>query len=135
MHQQLIIKRAIYDMMLSHLTADYPDEGCGLLAGENGCVSHLYQIENELHSPTLYQMNPTQQLAAMLDAETQGLELLAAYHSHPAGTPEPSATDIAQAYYPELVQVIVSFGEREAPVSRGFLIISGEISEISLKIE
>jgi proteasome lid subunit RPN8/RPN11 len=104
----LILSEQHYAALLAHAEADLPNEACGLLAGTGGRVCQVYPAENSLHSPTAYEMNPAQQIAAFLDFEAAGWELSGIYHSHPAGPAEPSPTDIAQAYYPDTVYVIVS---------------------------
>lgn len=131
----LKIKRPLYQTMLAHLQAEYPREACGILAGPSGQAEHLYPIDNILRSPVAYEMDPQQQLAAMLDLESQGWQMTAIYHSHPTGPERPSPTDVAQAYYPESVYVIVSLADRENPVARGFGIENGRFHEVTLKIE
>jgi proteasome lid subunit RPN8/RPN11 len=110
----------------------YPEEGCGLLAGSNGQVSQQYPIENILHSQTAYEMDALQQVNTMLTIEAQAEDLLAIYHSHPNSPALPSETDIAQAYYPEAVTIIVSLADRAAPIMRGFQISAGLVSEVPL---
>jgi proteasome lid subunit RPN8/RPN11 len=88
--------------------AELPNEACGLLAGLGGRVYRVYPVENIRHSPTEYEMDPGQQIAAFLDLEAAGWEVSGIYHSHPAGPDRPSPTDIAQAYYPDSIYVIVS---------------------------
>lgn len=132
--------RLIYQVMLAHLQMTYPQEGCGLLAGhftqadQVARVTHLYAIENRLHSLTAYEMAPAQQLQAMLNAEAQGCDVLAAYHSHPQGRPFPSETDIAQAYYPELIHVIVSLQQRDRPAARAFRIHRESVQGVAVRI-
>ncbi len=87
-------------------------------------ISHIYFIENILQSPVAFEMNAQQQIEAMLNAEEQELELLAAYHSHPQGPQTPSITDMVKAYYPDLVQIIVSLHDRSHPTVRAFTIIN-----------
>lgn len=65
----------------------------------------------------------------MLAIENDGLELLAIYHSHPAGPARPSPSDVAQAYYPEQAQLIISLAG-EGAVVRAFRIAGGLVSEI-----
>ena len=120
--------------MLQQLQDAYPLEGCGILGGADGRVQHLYAVENLLHSPVAYEMEPLQQLRAMLDLEEAGMEMLAIYHSHPQGPQTPSPTDVAQAYYPDVVQVIVSLADCQRPTVRAFTIRDGHIDEIVLKI-
>jgi len=71
-------------------------------------------------------------LSAFLAMEAQGEELVAIYHSHPQGPPHPSPTDIAQAYYPDTVQVIVSLQDRKRPLMRAFMIKNGIVSPITI---
>lgn len=134
MAEKLVIKRSAYRAMLSQLQAVYPLEGCGLLAGNAGRVERQYPVDNALRSSTEFEMDPHQQLQAMLDLEDAGWELLAIYHSHPYGPPEPSATDVARAYYPEALQIIVSLADRERPSVRAFSVAGGQVEEVLLKI-
>ncbi len=48
-----------------------------------------------------------------------GIELLAIYHSHPTSAPVPSKTDLARAFWPDAVYLIVSLAAEE-PVVRGW---------------
>ena len=131
----LTIERPFLNQMLDHLQACYPQEGCGLLAGNmHGRVTAVYPIENILHSPTAYQMNPHQQIQAMLALEAAGWQLLAIYHSHPQGPERPSPTDIAQAYYPEAATLIISMQQPEAPVLKAFKIVGQLVTDQEMKI-
>lgn len=136
---QLWLSRPHYQTILTQLQAVYPLEGCGLLAGDCtaegiGRVSKVYPTANTLASSTAYWMEPAALLSALLDIEAQDLRLLAIYHSHPQSAAAPSATDIAQAYYPEALQVIVSLQERTRPQARAFLIRESQADEIPLHI-
>ena len=71
-------------------------------------------------------------LAAFLAMETQDEELLAIYHSHPQGPAHPSPTDIAQAYYPDVVQIIVSLAECKRPLIRAFTIKNGTVTPVTI---
>ena len=129
------LRQPLNQIILAHIQAAYPLEACGLLAGRGDCISHLYMIENILHSPTAFEMDPRQQIQAMIDAEDQGLELLALYHSHPTGPQTPSKTDVARAYYPELIQLIISLHEQSKPTMRAFTIVNAIVAEINLLLE
>ena len=117
--------------MIKHLQAAYPLEACGLLAGQTFVATRSYAVHNILQSPTAYEMDPLQQVRALLEIEALGDVLLAIYHSHPKGPPTPSATDVAQAYYPEAIQVIISLEAPTCPVVRAFTVIDGRVDEIS----
>lgn len=104
------------------------------MAGRPGRVTRLYHIENILHSPVAYEMNPRQQMEAMLAVEKAGLQLVAIYHSHPRGPETPSGTDVARAYYPEVAQVIVSLADRRRPVTRAFAVAGERVDELEVAI-
>jgi len=130
-----VLKRPFYNQILAHLQAEYPLEACGILAGLAGEIVHIYPIDNKLHSSTAYEMEPQQQLAAMLEIEDKGWEMTAVYHSHPQGPETPSVTDVAQAYYPDVVQLIVSLQQRSQPVMRAFTIKSGRVTELEIVVQ
>jgi proteasome lid subunit RPN8/RPN11 len=112
-----------------------PEEACGLLSGqiEEGCyrVTAVIPTTNELHSPVRYRIDPHEQIAAFNLIDAQGLELVGIYHSHPAGPPAPSPTDIAEAFYPEAVYLIWS-----APAGdwhcKAFLIQDGQVIPVMI---
>ncbi|MEM7118223.1 MAG: M67 family metallopeptidase [Chloroflexota bacterium] len=132
---QLTIPKSIYDAMIQHLLTEYPLEACGIVAGKNGRLHHHYPIHNILQSPVAYKMDPHQQIQTMLKIEDQGWELTAVYHSHPKGAAYPSETDVAQAYYPDTIQLIVSLQDVKNPQMRGYTIINGGITAVSLQIK
>lgn len=132
----LTLPRTFYEAMVDHVQAVYPQEGCGLLAGEeNGRLTHHYPIHNQLQSQTAYDMEPTAQIQAMLHMEKQGWELLAIYHSHPHSPATPSPTDVAQAYYPDTIQLIITLQNRAKPAVFGYTIVAGNIQNVALTFE
>lgn len=134
MSDTVTIPQAIYEQMVQHVQAAYPLEACGLLGGRKGCVKRHFVVDNVLGSATAYEMEPQQQVQALLAMEKEGCELVAIYHSHPDGPAAPSATDVEQAYYPEAAQIIVSLANPEAPVTRVFSIVDGEVDEMLMFI-
>ncbi len=120
--------------MLAHLRAVLPQEGCGLLSGAGGRIAGVYPIDNILRSPVSYEMDPRQQIEAMLAIEAAGLEMAAFYHSHPTGPDEPSETDIERAYYPDVRQLIVSLADPERPIARAFWVVAGVVQAIPLRV-
>jgi proteasome lid subunit RPN8/RPN11 len=60
-------------------------------------------------------------------------DLLAIYHSHPHTQAYPSSTDVALAFYPDSLYVIVSLEEPEKPVVRAFRIVDKQITEVEVK--
>ena len=128
----LVLKRPFTQKILTHAQSEYPLEACGFFSGSDGVVMSQHSIRNRLQSETEYEMEPTEMLAAFLAMEERGEELIAIYHSHPQGPAQPSSTDIAQAYYPDAVQIIVSLAERKRPLIRAFMIKNGAVSPVTI---
>lgn len=120
--------------IVAHTRAAVPDEGCGLLAGTGSRVEVVYPTANEDASPVSYRVDSRDQWRAMRDAESRGLDVLGCFHSHTHSDAYPSVTDVAQAFYPEWVYVIVGLGESE-PVLRAFRIRSGEVVGVPLLVD
>jgi proteasome lid subunit RPN8/RPN11 len=91
-------------------------------------------MDNVLGSSTAYEMDPAQLINTLRDLRESGQELVAIYHSHPFGPARPSTTDVQRAYYPDAAHLIVSLAEPERPRAAVFLISSGEILEIDLRV-
>jgi proteasome lid subunit RPN8/RPN11 len=131
----LTLTPAQWQEILAHVQAERPNEACGLLAGEGGVVQRVYPVENVLHSPREYQMDPKRQVEVMLEIEAAGWELSGIYHSHPGGPPVPSPADVAQAYYPDSIYVILApeaaTGEWRG---RAFRIEAGGVKEVEVMI-
>jgi [CysO sulfur-carrier protein]-S-L-cysteine hydrolase len=125
----LAIEWQEYRQLLAEAQAAFPLETCGLMAGKAGRVRRLYPVANVLQSPSAFLMDARQQVEAMLEMEAHGWELLAIYHSHPAGPAEPSATDVALAYYPDALHLILSLEDRARPLLRAFVINEGRVEE------
>jgi len=129
------MSRPLFRQMIHHLQLQYPKEGCGLLAGRAGQATQIYPVDNILNSPSTYEMEPLQQIRALLAMEEQGDALAAIYHSHPQGPSTPSETDVALSYYPDAVYLIVSLTNFDEPEVRGFRIVDGRVTEILIIVE
>ena len=116
----LIIPRPIIDDMIAHARELDPYECCGLLAGANGVVTHMYRIKNIValegaeklssfdgaKAAHLERLSPAERAeiafvmdmqdfsAAKKDMRNKGLDLQVIYHSHPHDPARPSVTDI-----------------------------------------
>ncbi len=115
--------------IIAHATDELPNECCGLLTGRNGLVERVVRGTNVDHSPYTYRMDPREQLVAFKTMEADRQELVAIYHSHPQSPAYPSKTDVARAYYPDTLYLIVSLQDRASPSLRAFRIANGQISE------
>ena len=82
----------------THAREAWPYECCGLLLGTPATIDTAYRARNADQSRTRYLVCPEDHFAAIRFARSQGLEVVGAYHSHPAGRPHPSATDRDEAH-------------------------------------
>jgi proteasome lid subunit RPN8/RPN11 len=109
------VRQAVLDDVVAHARTEAPNECCGVLIGSGQRVDHAVRARNLLSSPTRYQIDPVDQFAAIKAARESGREVVGFYHSHPASSPTPSATDREEAAYPGYYYLIVSPGSLEAP--------------------
>lgn len=100
------------------------EEACGIVAGQGNRCRLVIPITNILHSPSAFRMDPQEELDAFLQAEGNGWEVLAIYHSHPHGISQPSVTDHAELTFPGIVYIIWYNMEGEWRC-RGFLMDAG----------
>jgi proteasome lid subunit RPN8/RPN11 len=116
-----------------HLTACLPEEGCGLLGGNGSRVQLVLPIENAEHSPVHYFMEPRALVAGLARLETGGLDLVGAFHSHPAGPLGVSDDDVREWQYPGTA-IVVCVPGREEWEGRAFLVEDGRAREVPLEI-
>ena len=120
--------------LVAHAREEFPNECCGLLAGRNGRVERVFRGTNVDHSPYTYMMDPKEQLTAFKAMEAEGLELMGIYHSHTHTAAYPSRTDVAKAYYPDAVYIIVSLLDRANPAIQGYRITDQKISDAQVVV-
>ena len=128
----LSIPAEIFDRMLDHCRRSLPDEGCGLLAGLENSITHIYEMPNSDPSPVSYFMDPSAQFRVMKEMREKGLVLSAIFHSHPGSPAYPSPKDISLAFYEEAVYLIVGFADPGTPEVRGYRIVGGKVSEVKV---
>ncbi len=93
----VVIAQSVIAKILAEAARAHPHETCGLLLGAP-VISQAVTAANVHPTPrTHFEIDPLALIAAH-KAERAGGPVLAGYwHSHPAGPPEPSATDRAMA--------------------------------------
>lgn len=120
--------------IVSHASAAYPEEACGLVSGRDRVAVQVHAGRNVSATPlTAYELD-SDTLALQIGFEEAGLELVAIYHSHPRGPATPSTADIARAAYPGVVHIICSLADRDRPQLRGFVIADERFREVPLAI-
>ena len=90
-------------------------EVCGLLFGDTDAITDVRPCRNVAADPSrIFELDPAQLLAAHRAARAGGARIVGHYHSHPSGTPEPSARDAADAPPDGALWLIVAGGEVKA---------------------
>ena len=87
-----------------------------------------------LAHPSRYQIEPQEHIDTNRRLRGTGRAVVGAYHSHPRTPAAPSPRDLAEAYYPDFVWLIVSL-ERDEPDYRLYRIASGTSTAIPLMVE
>jgi len=129
------LPRTIANQLLRHAQQSPDKEICGLIASKNGIPARCYPVDNIASSPQrLFAMDPAQQIAALRAMRERGEELFAIYHSHPSAPAFPSATDLAQAQYPETLYLIISLQTRGVLEMQGFVLRDNNVREVPLEI-
>ncbi len=96
----------------AHVAAAPDEEVCGLLLGGEGHVAEAMPCRNVAADPAgFFEIDPAQPLAAHRAARSGGPAVLGHYHSHPGGSPVPSARDAAGAAPDGSLWLIVGAGE------------------------
>jgi proteasome lid subunit RPN8/RPN11 len=139
------LPRELYEQMVSHALAGYPNEACGTVAGLDGKAVRVYPMRNAEESPVVYRFDEREQIQVFDEIENQGWELLAFFHSHTHSPAYPSPTDLAQASwrdpltgdqvaaYPGTRYLILSL-QHDEPVIRAFRFDGGEPVEEDVRI-
>jgi proteasome lid subunit RPN8/RPN11 len=121
----ICVARAVLEDVVAHARGALPGEACGLLLGGDRAIVESVRATNIAEDPTRrFEIDPRDHIAARRDARSRGLAVLGFYHSHPRSSAEPSATDLAEANYPDHLYLIVSLAAA-APDLRLFRLESG----------
>ena len=128
------LERALFDEMVEHGLAAFPNEACGLLAGKEGRPVKFFAMANADASPASYRLDPREQLEADNEMEDEEWETLAIFHTHTHTEAYPSPTDRDRAFwppigseprmaaFPDAYYLIMSLSDPSNPVLRAFRI-------------
>ena len=127
------ITRDVADDIIEHAKKDTPVEACGYLAGKNGVITKSYRMTNIDNSPEHFSFDPKEQFDVVRKARSEGLEIIANYHSHPLSPARPSQEDIDLAYDPDISYLIISLEGGRKDI-RSFSIKNSEVKSQEIKI-
>jgi proteasome lid subunit RPN8/RPN11 len=117
------LPRALVNHML-HLAQSSPQqEVCGLVGAQGGKPTSCYPVANAAATPhQRFQLDPAGQIDALRQIRERGEALFAIFHSHPAAPAEPSPVDLAEAAYPDALNLLISLNTKGVLEMRGFRI-------------
>ena len=125
----------VLDAVADHARTSAPLECCGLLVGTADRIDECVPTGNVDPSPARFQVDPGEHIRLNRRLRGSGREVVGVYHSHPRGPAAPSATDVAEAAYPEFVHLIVSLADAVRPEVRAFRIENGVVTSVTLASE
>ena len=122
----LYLDKEDYEKILKHCREGLPNEACGLIGGtiegDKRYIKKVYLLTNIDESNEHFSMDPKEQLAAVKDMRSNGLQLLGNIHSHPESPSRPSEEDKRLAYDSKVNYLILSLMDNDNPVFNAFWI-------------
>jgi proteasome lid subunit RPN8/RPN11 len=105
------LPRAADAAIRAHAEAAWPEECCGLLSGAGLSVAAAHPCRNLAAEPAhAFEVDPQAwlDLRAALARAGRGETIIGCYHAHPDGTASPSARDLAEAWEPGFLWLVVA---------------------------
>lgn len=141
----MILSASHRQMILDEAAAAYPAECCGLLVGtgnsaDGWCVTRVVPTANVAppesgHSiRDRFEVDPQTRFDLERELRGQSEAVIGHYHSHPDHPAEPSATDLAKAFEPSLVWIIVGVEAGEATGITAFRLAGEAFEPLALEI-
>lgn len=122
--------------IVEHCIHTLPDEACGLIAGYGELAESIIPINNASENPKRhYRMDANEQLKALKLIDSENLDWIAVFHSHPDSAPIPSQEDIrvAELNTPGIIHLIVSLKHNKSRL-QAWHIHDGQVDEVELLI-
>jgi proteasome lid subunit RPN8/RPN11 len=131
--------------LIDHARAGTPNEACGLIVGDGpaadgGRALRFEPTRNAAASPFRYEIHPDDLYRLTVATDDADEVFWGIVHSHTHTPAVPSPTDIALAFYPDALYILVSLAEHEAdrlsgvPSVRAWRIVDGAVHEVALDV-
>jgi proteasome lid subunit RPN8/RPN11 len=132
--QPLLLASEIYQAMIEQCLASPSRSCCGYLAGTSSRrATAIYPLRNVARDANRDEASPEDQLGAVVDLRSRGLETVAIYHSFPEGHPPlPSRADLREHYYGDTPRVIVAPGKE--PTVRAWRLFADSYEELDWQV-
>ena len=126
----------VLERIADHARRDAPNECCGLLIGAAERIDEALPLQNRASDPQRrYEIDPRDFLAAMKRCRGTSAGILGAYHSHPRSAPEPSQSDLAEAFGDFLYVIAGPVAEALPVAIRAYRLENGNFRSVSLVID
>lgn len=120
--------------LVEQARSDAPNETCGVLGGSGDRVESVLPVPNVAATPRVYyRLDERAQVMAFAQISAAGQSVIGFYHSHPAGDPIPSPTDIQLANYPNTAYLIIGLKHVE-PQLAAWTMNYGEVARLPLHV-
>ena len=133
------IRRSVLDAIVTHARRVSPDECCGLLVGNGTEILEAIATANVATEPRRrYEIEPAAHMAQIRRCRERAangepaIAVVGAYHSHPPGRPEPSPTDVEQAFADFLFLIVGPIEGTDACAVRAYELVDGNLLETEL---
>jgi proteasome lid subunit RPN8/RPN11 len=131
--------------LIDHARAGTPNEACGLIVGDGpaadgGRALRFEPTRNAAASPFRYEIHRDDLYRLTVATDDADEVFWGIVHSHTHTPAVPSPTDIALAFYPDALYILVSLAEDEAdrlsgvPSVRAWRIVDGAVHEVALDV-
>jgi proteasome lid subunit RPN8/RPN11 len=123
---QLLLSAKQAEILRDVAIAAYPCECCGLLVGEGETeitVCEIVPTANVADDPRrTFSIEPQAQFDLLRKVRNSGTgrRIVCHYHSHPDGAAIPSSHDLAMAYDPEAIWVVLAASAGKASAPKAF---------------
>ncbi len=109
---KLVIRHSHLEQIVEHARLGYPYEVCGLIGGREGVAESVVPVPNASLTPRVrFEMERQAMVDAIIGFQRAGREVIGIYHSHPDGKADLSESDVAQATWPDAVNLVVGLAE------------------------
>ena len=135
------VRREAVDAIVAHARRDSPRECCGLLVGTELEVTEAVAAANVAADPIRrYQVSPVDHFAQIKRCRgvaprgAAAVNVIGVYHSHPRGVPEPSPTDLEEAFG-EFLYLIAGPVDGSAQLElRAYRLQAGRFTDVPLAV-
>jgi desampylase len=132
---KLVMRHSHLEQIVGHARQGYPYEVCGLIGGRDGIAESVVPVPNASLTPRVrFEMERQAMVDAIIGFQRAGREVIGIYHSHPDGRADLSESDIAQATWPDAVNLVLGLAEVQEIDLQAWAIHHGEVEPAELEI-